>query len=67
MPPVLKRRLTKDDTTDAIMKAIVALAADKRSRVSMDDQIAWLETKLREISRLGRILRSREHYKRHGQ
>lgn len=60
MATILERRLTLRDSTADILLAIEKIASDKHGRVTMDDQIEWLETKLREIARLARILQRRD-------
>ncbi len=35
---------------------ILGIASDKRTRVSMEDQIKWLEDKLKEVRRLAKKL-----------
>lgn len=46
------KRPDRDSSMNEIVKAIHFFAADKRGRVLNDDQIEWLEIKLKEIKRL---------------
>jgi len=41
---------------EKIAGLILYLASDERHRVSMEDEIEWLETKLAEIKRLAEML-----------
>ena len=59
MATVLKKKPTKDSSNRELTAAILKLATDKNHRILMDDEIEWLETKLAEIARITRILRSR--------
>lgn len=59
MATLFKGRLTKKDSTEDIVATIVKLGADKNARVLLDEHCDWLEAKLKEVARLGRILKRR--------
>jgi len=46
----------KPKTKKEILEAIIKIAKDKQGRLLKDDHMKWLETKLREISRLAGLL-----------
>ena len=56
---ILKRRITKADSIPTIVDAIIKVASDKNSHVLKDDCIDWLEIKMKEITRLGRLLKKK--------
>ena len=60
MGTILNKRLTVKDKTPEIVKAILTVAEDENSRVLLSDHCEWLETKLKEIARLAKILKKRK-------
>ena len=59
MAAILKKKVTKRDSTETILNTIIKVATDKHQRLLLTDENEWLETKLKEIARLGRILKKR--------
>jgi len=55
MAAVLKKKLTAKDPVEDILRGIALLARDKQTRVLLRDENLWLNTKMREISRLQRL------------
>ena len=59
MGTIFNKKPTKRDSTETLLGAIIKVATDKHERVLLTDECEWLETKLKEIARLGRILKKR--------
>ena len=57
MATVLSHKPNAKDTVPDLLDAIQSLADDKHVRVLVRDECEWLGTKLKEISRITRILR----------
>ena len=55
MTAILKK---KPEGKTEIIDAIITIANDKNKRVCADDEIEWLETKLREVAKLAKRLRA---------
>lgn len=53
MTSIFKEKPTINCHADAL-KVILKIALDKNERVLKDDQIEWLETKLKEITKVAR-------------
>ena len=60
MATILKKKITAKDSTTEIVKAILTIAEDENSRVLLTEHCDWLETKLKEVARLARILKRRK-------
>lgn len=56
MAILMDKRLTRNSSKKELLAAIKILALDKHRRILRDEYVEWLETKLREIARLVRIL-----------
>lgn len=59
MATVLDKKLTVSATKEELIDAIQKLAADNNHRILLDDEVEWLETKMKEIKRLALILRQK--------
>ena len=57
MATVLSHKPNVKDTVPDLLAAIQTLADDKHVRLLVRDECQWLETKLKEISRITKILR----------
>ena len=52
---VLERKPTKKDSLPVILEAIYKLASDKHHRALIDDEIEWLNIKLKAIKSIAKI------------